>query len=60
MSFADMMECANDTALENGEIVFSAVDVNESTKARKFIVRSLDLNPRLQTGRGFSRFLFIG
>jgi hypothetical protein len=25
-----------------------------------FIVRSLDLNPRLQTGRGFSRFLFIG
>jgi hypothetical protein len=24
------------------------------------IVSSLDLNPRLQTGRGFSRFLFIG
>ena len=23
------------------------------------IVRSLDLNPRLQTGRGFSRFLFM-
>ena len=25
----------------------------------EFIVSSLDLNPRLQTGRGFSRFLFI-
>jgi tyrosinase len=26
-------------------------------RALAFIVRSLDLNPRLQTGRGFSRFL---
>jgi len=25
----------------------------------QLIVSSLDLNPRLQTGRGFSRFLFI-
>jgi putative MATE family efflux protein len=28
--------------------------------AAPLIVSSLDLNPRLQTGRGFSRFLFIG
>ena len=28
-------------------------------QATEFIVRCLDLNPRLQTGRGLSRFLFI-
>lgn len=28
-------------------------------RARNLIVRCLDLNPRLQTGRGLSRFLFI-
>jgi Homeodomain-like domain len=27
--------------------------------SKQLIVSSLDLNPRLQTGRGFSRFLFI-
>jgi hypothetical protein len=32
---------------------------NPAVKPGFFIVRSLDLNPRLQTGRGFSRFLFI-
>jgi integrase len=32
----------------------------KSSSATEFlIVSSLDLNPRLQTGRGFSRFLFI-
>ena len=32
---------------------------NNNIFETKFIVSSLDLNPRLQTGRGFSRFLFI-
>jgi hypothetical protein len=36
MSFADMVECADDTALENGEIVFSAIDMNEAAEARIF------------------------
>jgi hypothetical protein len=30
MSFADVVECADDTALENGKIIFSAVDVDEA------------------------------
>jgi hypothetical protein len=32
---------------------------NQFTNKAPFIVRCLDLNPRLQTGRGLSRFLFI-
>ena len=39
MLFANMVERTDDPALENGEIVFSAIDVNEAAQAHIFVGR---------------------
>ena len=39
MLLADMMERTNHAALENGKIVFGAIDVNEAAEARIFFCR---------------------
>ena len=48
-----------EVSADYNDMIYAASKPEIEVKRKAFIVSSLDLNPRLQTGRGFSRFLFI-